>query len=92
MAPERRRYVFRGRVQGVGFRATASRIARGLPVAGSVRNLADGGVELIAEGEAADLDELVGSIRRTYGPMIRDVRFEGEPPGPGPLSGFAILH
>ena len=51
MPRERRRVVFSGRVQGVGFRFTCQSLARGFDVAGYVRNLADGRVELVAEGE-----------------------------------------
>ena len=42
---------YEGRVQGVGFRYTARRIAAGFDVAGYVRNLADGRVELVASGD-----------------------------------------
>ena len=48
-----RRAVVRGRVQGVGFRWFAERAARELGVRGWVRNLSDGTVETLAEGEDA---------------------------------------
>ena len=54
---------FSGRVQGVGFRYTTVRIARRFKVAGYVRNLADGGVELVVEGEPAEADALFRAIR-----------------------------
>lgn len=47
---------FSGRVQGVGFRATATRLARDFDVTGRVCNLTDGRVELQAEGERAELE------------------------------------
>jgi acylphosphatase len=46
-----KRFVVRGRVQGVGFRAYAQRIAEELGIAGEVWNRRDGAVELIAEHE-----------------------------------------
>ena len=47
-----RRFIVRGRVQGVGFRYFAIRAARECAVSGTVRNLSDGSVEAIAEGSA----------------------------------------
>ncbi len=48
----RLRVLFAGRVQGVGFRATTCELARGYQLTGCVRNLADGRVELEAQGIA----------------------------------------
>jgi acylphosphatase len=45
------RLVVTGRVQGVGFRWWTQNTARALGLAGRVRNLSDGGVEIIAQGE-----------------------------------------
>ena len=47
---------FSGRVQGVGFRYTAKTVATGFEITGTVRNLADGRVELAAEGRRDELD------------------------------------
>lgn len=44
------RYVVKGRVQGVGYRYFALQEAQALGLAGFARNLADGGVEVLAEG------------------------------------------
>ena len=66
----RRTIHYRGRVQGVGFRATVADLARGRAVTGTVRNLPDGRVELVAEGEAADVDALAAAIRRGMGRFI----------------------
>jgi len=54
----RRRMIvfFAGRVQGVGFRYTAKTVATGFELAGIIRNLSDGRVELVAEGHRAELD------------------------------------
>jgi acylphosphatase len=55
---QRRAFVVRGRVQGVGFRWNTVRVARGLGLAGTVRNRADGAVEVHAAGIPAALDRL----------------------------------
>jgi acylphosphatase len=56
--------VIQGRVQGVGFRYFVLRQADTLRLAGWVRNLADGDVELEAEGDRASLEALVEAARR----------------------------
>jgi len=55
---EARRFVVRGRVQGVGFRWFVEREAHTLGIAGWVRNNADGSVEVLAMGTR---DQLAGS-------------------------------
>jgi acylphosphatase len=52
-----------GRVQGVFFRAFVARWARELGLAGYVRNLPDGAVEVRAEGERQQLEKLVGYLK-----------------------------
>jgi acylphosphatase len=47
---------YSGRVQGVGFRYTTKTVAMGFEITGSVRNLPDGRVELVAEGQRDELD------------------------------------
>lgn len=53
---------FQGRVQGVGFRATAIHCARGLNITGFVRNEPDGSVLMEAQGTRPDLDLLLSRI------------------------------
>ena len=48
--------LFSGRVQGVGFRYTAKTVATGFEITGTVRNLPDGRVELVAEGQRPELE------------------------------------
>ena len=50
-------------MQGVGFRATAVMIARDYPVAGWVKNLADGRVQLLVEGPQEAIDKFLKAIR-----------------------------
>lgn len=58
-----RRYLVRGVVQGVGFRYFTARAARDAGLAGYVRNLPDGRVEVMAEGHAAAVESLERAIR-----------------------------
>lgn len=60
---EDRGYRVSGRVQGVGFRWWARGVAEELALGGTVRNLADGSVEVRATGDAASLDRLEGMLR-----------------------------
>lgn len=55
--------LYSGAVQGVGFRYTVKSTAAGFEVAGSVRNLPDGRVELIAEGAKDELNAFRQAIR-----------------------------
>jgi len=64
---------YSGDVQGVGFRYTAKSVATGFEVTGTVRNLADGRVELIAEGARAELEGFRAAIRDAgLSGLIRD--------------------
>ncbi len=54
---------YSGNVQGVGFRYTVKSVATGFEVAGFVRNLPDGRVELLAEGDQTELDGFRQAIR-----------------------------
>lgn len=58
----RRRVLYRGRVQGVGFRYTTQAIAGGFDVTGFVRNLVDGSVELEAQGEMAVVSAFLRAV------------------------------
>lgn len=53
---------YSGHVQGVGFRFTVKTVATGYEVAGVVRNLPDGRVELVAEGERNELEAFRAAI------------------------------
>jgi acylphosphatase len=64
---------YSGHVQGVGFRYTAKTVAAGFEVTGTVRNLPDGRVELIAEGTRAELEAFRTAIRDAgLSGLIRD--------------------
>ncbi|MBI5799435.1 MAG: acylphosphatase [Verrucomicrobia bacterium] len=63
MSRSRVRVFFSGRVQGVGFRHTVKQVAAGYEVVGTVRNMADGRVELVAEGGREELEAFRQGIR-----------------------------
>lgn len=88
----RRRISFSGRVQGVGFRATCQSLARGFEVAGYVRNLPDGRVELVAEGEGSEIDAFLTTIQREMARYIANMTTIPEPPGDDPLIGFSVRY
>ncbi|MEO8617645.1 MAG: acylphosphatase [Luteolibacter sp.] len=54
--------IFEGRVQGVGFRYTVKDLSRGFDVCGTVKNLADGSVELQVMGEADEVESFIKEI------------------------------
>jgi acylphosphatase len=76
----------------VGFRYACQSAARGHLIAGYVRNLIDGRVELVAEGESTELDNFVAAIQLEMSPYIKHVEVEAESPGADPLVGFSIRH
>jgi acylphosphatase len=77
----RRHLIVHGRVQGVGYRISCARTAQLAGVAGWVRNLSDGGVEVVIEGERASVEEVESWCRR--GPrmaMVTSVAASDEQP------------
>jgi acylphosphatase len=67
------RIFYSGNVQGVGFRYTTKTVAAGFELTGTVRNLSDGRVELLAEGARAELDAFRTAIREAgLSGFIRD--------------------
>lgn len=80
------RIVYSGYVQGVGFRYTVRSIAKHHPsVTGYVRNLADGTVELVAQGLEASINALLAEVAARFrdhiqhcerGPVANPERFE----------------
>jgi acylphosphatase len=73
MKRRRMQVLYSGQVQGVGFRYQTKQVATGYEVTGVVRNLADGRVELVAEGEDGELREFRRAIRESgLGSLIKD--------------------
>ncbi len=87
----RRIVQFGGFVQGVGFRYTACRLAERFCVTGYVKNLPDGQVELLAEGEASEVDAFVKAVQREMGRYIRHTRVQ-EGFATGQYTDFRIAH
>ncbi|HME69759.1 MAG TPA: acylphosphatase [Myxococcota bacterium] len=85
----RRRLIVRGRVQGVAFRYATRERARALGVDGWVRNLPDGSVEAVLEGEPGLVDELA-AFCRVGPPAARVDRVEEHTEKPEGLCGFAV--
>lgn len=74
-----KRVYYSGRVQGVGFRYTAHQLAGAHPVAGYVRNLPSGQVELVVEGEPDAVDAYLAALARRMSAYIEDVQAHEEP-------------
>lgn len=87
-----RRVYFSGRVQGVGFRDTSQRLARDFEVVGFVRNLSDGRVELVAEGDPAEIEAFLRAVQSRMDRYIHDVSIEPCPPSPTAPDSFTIRY
>jgi acylphosphatase len=84
-----RHYVISGRVQGVGFRYFAERAAREAVVTGWVRNLADGSVEVHANGNRVQMELFESKLR--MGPPRSEIRgFESSEASPTQTKSFEI--
>ena len=84
--------VFAGTVQGVGFRYFVRNIAKEMGVKGYVRNLPDGTVEVVAEGDEQTLRNFLKAIEQ--GPPlaeVTDIRYQFEDKEGG-FTDFEILY
>ena len=88
---EAKQVFYEGRVQGVGFRYTAKRVAMGFEVTGWVKNLADGRVELqVMSDEPGEVDAFLAGIRDSQvGGHIRGEEIHVIEPLEG-VTGFSI--
>lgn len=66
----------------MGFRFTAHRMAGRHQLTGYVRNLADGTVEMFAQGSAEDIDDCLADIRQSMTGHVREARVEETTPNP----------
>jgi acylphosphatase len=74
--------IFIGRVQGVGFRFTAYHIANRHKLNGFVRNLMDGTVEMLVQGQPDDMDNCVKDLQDTFAGYLRETQIEEVPHDP----------
>ena len=83
------RFIVAGKVQGVFFRASAREQALRLGLRGYAKNLADGRVEVLAAGEAENIEALARWLAQGP-PMARVDRVEREDVDEWPASGFEV--
>jgi acylphosphatase len=92
MKRERVMNFYSGHVQGVGFRYSVKKVATGFEVTGTVRNLDDGRVELIAEGQKPELEEFLVAIRNSeVGRFIKNEQTDWSD-AKNEFRGFEIAH
>jgi len=82
MSQVARHIIFSGRVQGVGFRFTTHASARRHQLTGFVRNLMDGTVEMVAQGDPEDVDDCIRDIEDYYRGSLREAKTEEIPYDP----------
>ena len=89
---KRAHIIVKGRVQGIFFRSSTKRIAAELELKGYVKNLPDGNVEVIAEGDEEKIKKLIQFCKT--GPSlakVEDVNIEFEKPTKE-FGGFEVRH
>ncbi len=86
-----RHVIFRGNVQGVGFRYTARQTAQQYNVTGFVRNLPDGAVEMFIQGPTQEIDACLQDIQESFAGYIRDTQAEPAVYSPR-YADFRIVH
>ena len=81
--------IFTGRVQGVGFRYTAQRLANEQKLLGWVKNLPDGRVELMAEGPQAKIEHLIFKLNSQFQITKQDIDWLNPK---GQFTGFEVTY
>jgi acylphosphatase len=85
-----KRVLYSGQVQGVGFRYTTRHLAQGYPVGGHVRNLRDGRVEVVAEGEAEQVAAFLATLEEQMAGYVEGRTVHEE--APQGATEFVIRH
>ena len=83
---------YEGHVQGVGFRFTVRRIAKGFDVTGWVRNLSDGRVELQVTGDEEEVRGFLDQVAKSELHSLIREKTENKLNGPMAARGFEIRH
>jgi len=91
MAMTQRIVYFSGHVQGVGFRYAACRVAGGFDVTGTVRNMPDGRVECVVEGEASEIDAFLDAVGERMGNFIHK-QTQSDAPHTGGYGSFGVRY
>lgn len=82
---------FSGHVQGVGFRYVTCRLAGGFDVRGYVRNLSDGRVECVVEGDIAEVDAFLDAVCERMSGLIRS-HTRVDAPHSGAYASFGVRY
>lgn len=82
---------FAGNVQGVGFRYTSCRAAGNYDITGYVRNLPDGQVQCVVEGDQKEIDAFVSSLKTSMGNCIYRVQ-QQDAPYTGQFGSFTVKY
>lgn len=88
---QQREVFYTGCVQGVGFRYTVRSLATRFKVSGFVRNLRDGRVQLVVEGDADEIQRFLQAVRDKMAGYIAEVKETIRPPT-GRFQRFEIVH
>ena len=72
--------IAKGKVQGIGFRAKVKKLADDLKLAGYVRNLSNGDVEIRIQGSPDKLESLLHQIEHTFSAHIEDLQVTSRNP------------
>ena len=83
--------IFTGRVQGVGFRHATKMQARYYSVYGFVRNLVNGTVELVIEGDCAEVASFIASVQDRMAGVIKETNTTIQIAN-GEFSEFSVLY
>jgi acylphosphatase len=77
-----KKIIFKGRVQGVGFRYTTQRVASRYDLTGYVKNCPDGTVEALLQGTEPNIQACLGDVKEDFGGYLREINTTAQPVNP----------